>query len=95
MSDTLKTQDTANQPLSGSEQHIVRLLSCPFCGSDTPLTYEAETPSHHGFRAGCCNPCCDINPYTRTIWPTPEKAMESWNRRPNAQDQTREPKPKI
>ena len=59
---------------------------CPFCGTTDkveayPATVGLSVARREGIRVGCVNPECDINPYTRTIWPTADDAMQSWNRR--------------
>jgi hypothetical protein len=59
------------------------LAPCPFCKNqdkvDTWFTHNKYGPN--GWRAGCLNPDCDINPFTRTRWNTEEEAIVSWNRR--------------
>lgn len=58
------------------------LLACPFCGSLKKVSvWPAEVGPRKGFRAGCLDPECDINPFTRTIWDTEHEAEGSWNRR--------------
>lgn len=56
------------------------------------MTWEAndlELPK--GFRTGCLELDCDINPFTRTIWRTAAEAERSWNRRANDGVGAREP----
>lgn len=59
----------------------VKAKPCPHCGSEEIFCWDAECGSVSGYRAGCLAVDCDINPFTRTIWPTEEQAIESWNRR--------------
>lgn len=40
-----------------------------------------------GWRAGCLEPDCDMNPFTKTRWPTEAEAIQSWNRREVSDEQ--------
>ena len=63
---------------------LVRPLPCPFCGTDHNVTTWECDENRPGWRCGCVDPGCDINPFTRTRWATEREAVESWNRRPNS-----------
>lgn len=66
---------------------MVTPLPCPFCGSDVMvMTWETnDDPRLPGWRCGCLEPDCDINPFTKTRWYTKQDAVESWNRRATLQ----------
>jgi hypothetical protein len=59
------------------------LIPCPFCGNTDKVRIYPTDDRHlpPGFRAACCNPECDINPFTRTRWRTVQEAATSWNLR--------------
>lgn len=40
-----------------------------------------DDPQLPGWRCGCLEPDCDMNPFTKTRWGTEREAIESWNTR--------------
>lgn len=64
---------------------MTRPKPCPFCGTEAMvITWQTnEDPRVDGWRCGCLEPDCDINPFTRTRWTTEAEAAKSWNHRSN------------
>jgi hypothetical protein len=68
-------------PVSGSAG-TTDLAACPFCGTTEKVElYDTNDNPRRGWRVACCEPECDINPFTRTRWRTAAEAIFSWNRR--------------
>ena len=60
-------------------------MPCPFCGTEAMvMTWQCnDDPRLPGWRCGCLEPDCDMNPFTKTRWITEAEAVESWNHRAN------------
>ncbi len=81
------TKTLSGERGADSQKRMVRPLPCPFCGTEAMvMTWQCnDDPRLTGWRCGCLEPDCDINPFTRTRWITEREAVESWNHRPNDQ----------